>query len=123
MRKRRKNYRPAEKVAILRRHLIEAVPVSDLCDQYQLQPTVFYAWQRQFFENGTAAFERKGPSAEAEHLRTIVVLREKLCRKDEVVSELMEGHIRLIKSLGEPGTGAWAPHDTRDAIVDYLHYW
>jgi transposase len=102
MRKRRKHYTPAEKVAILRRHLIDKVPISDLCDQYQVQPTVFYAWQRQFFENGTAAFERKGRSAEAEHQRTIAALREKLRRKDEVVSELMEEHLRLKKSLGEP---------------------
>ena len=102
MRKRRTHYTPAQKVAILRRHLIDKVPISDLCDQYQLKPTVFYAWQRQFFENGAAAFERKGHSAEAEHQRTIAALREKLRRKDEVVSELMEEHLRLKKSLGEP---------------------
>ena len=59
MRKPRKNYTPVEKVAILRRHLIDHVPVSDLCDEYQLSPTLFYAWQKQFFENGAAAFERK----------------------------------------------------------------
>ena len=36
MRKPRKNYTPlkSEKVAILRRHLIDRVPVSDLCDEY-----------------------------------------------------------------------------------------
>jgi transposase-like protein len=101
MRKRRKHFNPTEKVAILRRHLIEKVPVSDLCDQYQLQPTVFYAWQRQLFENGSAAFERKNRSAEAEHQRTIAALREKLGRKDEVISELMEEHVRLKKSRGE----------------------
>ena len=59
MRKPRKNYTPVEKVAILRRHLIDRVPVSDLCDEYQLQPTLFYTWQKLFFENGAAAFERK----------------------------------------------------------------
>ena len=36
MRKPRKNYSATEKVAILRRHLIDWVPVSDLCDQYEL---------------------------------------------------------------------------------------
>ena len=100
MRKLRKNYAPAEKVAILRRHLIDKVPVSDLCDEHQLQPTLFYAWQRTFFENGSAAFERKGKPAESEHLRTIDALRDKLRRKDEVVSELMEEHVRLKKGLG-----------------------
>jgi transposase-like protein len=59
MRKPRKNYSPTEKVAILRRHLIEKVPVSDLCDEHQLQPTQFYAWQKQFFENGAAAFVQR----------------------------------------------------------------
>jgi len=100
MRKPRKNYSPTEKVVILRRHLIDKVPVSDLCDEHRLQPTVFYAWQRQFFENGGAAFERKASSAETEHRRTIAALREKLRRKDEVVSELMEEHVQLKKGLG-----------------------
>jgi transposase-like protein len=101
MRKPRKNYTPAEKVAILRRHLIDRVPVSDLCDEYQLQPTLFYHWQKQFFENGAAALERKNASPESHDLRTIAALREKLQRKNEVVAELMEDHIKLKKELGE----------------------
>ena len=35
MRKPRKHYAAVEKFAIVRRHLLERVPVSDLCDQYQ----------------------------------------------------------------------------------------
>ena len=38
MRKKRHNYTPEEKVSILRRHLVENVAISDLCDEYQLQP-------------------------------------------------------------------------------------
>lgn len=57
-----KHYTAEEKVAILRRHLIDHVPVSQLCDAYHLQPTVFYRWQKQFFENGAAA----DPSADSE---------------------------------------------------------
>jgi len=101
MRKPRKNYTPLEKVAILRRHLIDRVPVSDLCDEYQLSPTIFYAWQKLFFENGASAFERKGASAESAHQRTIAALRAKLQRKNEVVAELMEEHIELKKECGE----------------------
>jgi len=59
-------YTPPEKVAILRRHLIDRVPVSDLCDEYQLSPPLFYAWQKTFFENGAAAFELKNATAGAE---------------------------------------------------------
>jgi transposase-like protein len=101
MRKPRKNYTPVEKVAILRRHLIDRVPVSDLCDEHQLSPTLFYLWQKQFFEGGTAAFERRIGPSESQYLRTIAALREKLQRKNEVVAELMEEHIQLKKELGE----------------------
>ena len=44
--KRRRQFSPEQKIAILRRHLLEHVPVSDLCDEYQLQPAMFYAWCR-----------------------------------------------------------------------------
>ena len=101
MRNRRKSYIPAEKDAILRRHLIEHVPISDLCDKYQFPPSIFYAWQKLFFENGAAAFQRKSGSPEQSHLRTIAALRDKLQRKNEVVAELMEAHIQLKKELGE----------------------
>jgi transposase len=101
MRKPRKNYTPVEKVAILRRHLIDRVPVSGLCDEYQLSPTLFYLWQKQFFENGPTAFEPKNAAPRSQHLRTIAALRDKLQRKNEVVAELMEEHIKLKKELGE----------------------
>jgi transposase len=100
MRKPRKNDTPVEKVAISRRHLIDHVPVSDLCDEHQLSPTVFYLWQKPFFENGSAAFERKNATRDGHLQRTIAALRDKLQRKNEVVAELMEEHIKLKKSLG-----------------------
>jgi hypothetical protein len=50
--KKLKNYTPEEKVRILKKHLVENVPGSDLCDQHGLHPTVFYRWQKQLFESG-----------------------------------------------------------------------
>ena len=105
MRKPRKHYTPGEKVAILRRHLLDRVPVSDLCDEYQLQANAFYNWQKIFFENGAAAFEQVGKRHKAEQdvkERKIVQLEQKLQRKNEVVAELMEEHVQLKKELGEP---------------------
>lgn len=91
-----------EKIAILRKHLLEGVPVSDLCDQHRMHPTAFYQWQKQLFENGEAAFERRSPSSSAgREKQTILALEDKLKRKAEVLSELMEEHIALKKSLGE----------------------
>ena len=59
MRKARKNYSPQEKMAILRRHLLDKVSILHLCAEFQLQPTVFYRWLKQFFDNGAAALRRK----------------------------------------------------------------
>ena len=48
MKKQRKQYAPEEKVAILKRHLLEKEPISKLCDEVGLQPTVFYRGRRNF---------------------------------------------------------------------------
>jgi len=101
MRKKRHNYTPQEKALILKRHLVEGVTVSDLCDQYSLQPTVFYAWQKQFFENAAAAFKKDASSPKRKEQQRIQQLEEKLRKKHEVLSELMEEHIKLKKELGE----------------------
>ncbi len=58
MKKQRRNYSAQEKVAILKRHLVEKVPISELCEQLGLQPNVFCRRQKEFFENGAAAFRR-----------------------------------------------------------------
>jgi transposase-like protein len=101
MRKKRHNYTPEEKVTILRRHLVEHIAVSDLCDEYQLQPRIFHIWQKQFFENGAAAFVRNAPPQKRVEEVRIQYLEAKLLRKHEVLSELMEEHIKLKKELGE----------------------
>lgn len=96
----RRRFEPEEKVAILRRHLLEQIPVSDVCDEYDIQPTVFYRWQKQLFENGAAAFERsKDPTAPL--TRRIAKLEEKLTSKNEVIAELMEEQIKAKKVIGD----------------------
>jgi transposase-like protein len=99
MKKQRKHYTPEEKVAILRRHLLEKEPISKLCDELGLQPTVFYRWQKEFFENGVSAFEQKArPNYSAEQER-IAYLEKKIQTKDEVLAELMAEQAALKKSL------------------------
>ena len=55
----RRHFSPQQKVAIVKEHVVDGVPISDLCDRHHIQPTQFYLWQKQLFENGAAAFERK----------------------------------------------------------------
>ena len=101
MSKKRKQYSPEEKVSILRRHLLDGVPVSDLCDAHGIHPTMFYQWQKVFFEQGASAFAPKQSVHEKQQAKKIAVLEAKLATKNEVLSELMEEHIFLKKSLGE----------------------
>jgi transposase len=101
MRKERKHYTPEEKVSILRRHLIDKVPVSTLCEELQLQPSIFYHWLKQFFDNGAAAFQRPRDSSQKRDQQRVAALEQKLRTKNEVLSELMEEHVALKKSLGE----------------------
>jgi len=98
----RKHYGPEEKVAILHKHLVEKVAVSQVCDEYGLSPNVFYRWQKEFFENGAAAFRRDRSDGRTRKLEEQnEALRAKLARKDEVIAELLSEHVALKKSLGE----------------------
>lgn len=98
----RRHFSGEEKVKVLRMHLLEGKPVSDLCEQHQINPSLFYQWQRTFFENGARAFEGSGNArSETKLEKQVEALEGRLQRKHEVLSELMEEHIRLKKELGE----------------------
>jgi transposase-like protein len=97
----RRHFTPQQKVAIVKRHLVDGVPISDLCDQHQILPTQFYQWQKQLFENGATAFERKGrPAGPSREERKIQQLEAKLATKNEVIAELMEENVHLKKVDG-----------------------
>jgi transposase len=104
MNKPRRHFGGTEKVAILKRHLIDKVPVSDLCDELDIYPNQLYGWLKEFFENGHVAFDngRKAKAIEDAKEAKIQQLEAKLTRKNEVMAELMEAHTELKKSLGEP---------------------
>jgi transposase-like protein len=99
----RRHFTPAAKVAILRKHLLEGQPVSRVCEEAGIAVSQFYQWQKTFFENGAAAFEstRSRTAAADAKDQKVVALEEKLARKNEVLSELMEEHVQLKKDLGE----------------------
>lgn len=103
----RKYFTPEQKVSIIRRHLLEGVPVSDLCDEHGIHPTVYYNWQKQLFENGSVAFERRPNQANERrqqnaYEKKIAELQTKIQQKNEVVAELLQEHVQLKKALGEP---------------------
>ena len=98
----RRNYTGAEKLAILREHLVEKVPISDVCQKHNLQPSLFYLWQKKLFEDGAVVFESKAGSArqEAAEAQKLAALEARLQQKNEVLAELMGEHVALKKKLG-----------------------
>ena len=98
--RKRKQYRAAEKVSIIRRHLIEKQSVADLCDEYGIAPSLYYRWQKQFFEGGDKAFVKTIETAVNQLHQEVNQLQAKLARKDEVLGEVMEEYVTLKKSVG-----------------------
>lgn len=101
MDKTRKNFSPEEKILALKQHLLEKTEISRICESKNMQPCLFYRWQKVLFEKGAMVFadntnvEIKKLKEENQRLNNILV------KKNEVLLELMEDHIRLKKNLGE----------------------
>ena len=102
MKQQRRHFTAAEKAVIVREHLLDKIPVSDLCDKHGLHPTVFYRWQKELFENAAAVFQSPARANKGEKPleRKIAQLEEKLAHKDEVIAEIMHDHVALKKKLG-----------------------
>jgi transposase len=100
MSKRRRRFTPEQKAGILREHLIDRVSVSDLCDKHQIQPNVFYRWQKEVFENLPGLFEKKADSRQGALERENVALKQKCAGKDEVIAEIMADLIQAKKKSG-----------------------
>lgn len=101
MRKPQKNYSPEQKISLLRRHLLEKTPVSALCTEAGIQPTVFYRWLDKLFKQGSQIFERsEGEGARRAEQEQIEKLEKKIQQKDEVLVELMAEHVALKKAAG-----------------------
>ena len=100
----RRRFGADQKATIVKRHLVDKVPISDLCDEYGIKPNQVYAWQKIVFEHAETAFQkaagRAARKATAQEEK-IVRLENKLQQKNEVISELMEENVRAKKANGE----------------------
>jgi transposase-like protein len=101
-RRERRTFTAAQKAALVKRHLVDKVPVSDLCEEAAITPTQFYQWQKQLFEGAAAAFEKKPgkPAGPSPVERRVAHLEQRLATKNEVIAELTEENVRLKKVDG-----------------------
>lgn len=101
MKRERRSWSTEEKIKLLRRHLVERIPISKICEEARLAPSLFHRWQEQLFHNAALALEgKRGPERNPEQQR-IEKLEQKIRQKDEVLAELMAEHVALKKELGE----------------------
>lgn len=106
MTRKKRQFTAEQKATILRRHLVDKVPISDLCDEYKIQPSLFHVWQRQLLENMGAALEDRrtrqvDERAARTQQQTIEKLKTQLQKKDSIIAFVSEEHLALKKKLGE----------------------
>ena len=95
----RKHLSPQQKVIILREHLENQVPLSQLSERYQVHVNVLYKWKKQLFEEAVGIFSQKQTRESRGQKGRIVLLENRLKDKDQLISELVEENISLKKSL------------------------
>ena len=96
----RRRFTPDEKATNLRRHLVDKVAVSDLCDEYQIQPNVFYLWQRQALERLSEVLQdgrtaRAARDVGAADRARVAALEARLAQKDAIIADIAAEHLAL----------------------------
>ena len=100
--RKRRRFSAEEKAKILRLHLLERTPISEVCEKHGIHPTLFYQWQKALFENAPAAFETRRSAGEGgREKQALAAMEAKLRKKDEVLAAVVEEMVRLKKELGE----------------------
>jgi transposase len=104
MNRKRRVFTPAEKAAAVRKHLIDKVPVSQIAEAMQVQPTQVHNWINAAMAQMERAFEspRAAQAVQNNHDKQLQQLQDKLAAKNEVIAELMEENLKAKKENGEP---------------------
>lgn len=104
--KRKKRYTSEEKAIILRKHLEENTPVSDLAEEFGVHPNAIYQWKKKMFESAPESFstskKKQGRKLSAMEKR-IMELEATLAVRETVIAELAAENIKLKKNI--PGAG------------------
>lgn len=103
MTRKRRSFSAADKAAAVRKHLVDKIPVSQIAEQMQVQPTLIHNWVNTAMAQVERAFEnpRAAKAETSKKEGKLNALRDKLNAKNEVIAELMEENIRSKKENGE----------------------
>ena len=100
MSKKRRYFSAEQKVVAIRKHLLEQIPVSDICDELNITTTLFYRWQKEFFENGSRAFTKDDDSNLKKAEKENSQLKAATSQKNDVIAELVAENLNLKKKRG-----------------------
>ena len=102
MSKGRRRHTAEQKAELLRQHVAEKKPVSEVCNEAEIKPSLFYTWQRELLAGAHTVFSfRRAPSREKELEEKLSRLEAKVARKDQIIAEVTEEYVTLKKKLGE----------------------
>lgn len=88
----RKRLTVDEKMKILGAH-IDKVKISDTCREFDIHPNQFLQWKKTILEAGALSLNGKNRAGQREQER----LKQKLAKKDEIISSLAEENLALKK--------------------------
>ena len=105
--KTRRHFTAEQKAAVLKRHLMGKEPISDLCDELGIQPSLFYEWQRKLFDHAALALDagRAEPAAQGREKALedkVQALEATLVKKNSVIAEISAEFVKAKKGCGEP---------------------
>jgi transposase-like protein len=101
----RRTFSAEQKAQVVRRHLADKQPVSQLADELQVQPGLIHAWINQLLTQAERVFQSAPANgqgrAEQAKDRRIEQLQARLVQKNEVIAELLEENVKAKKEAGE----------------------
>jgi transposase-like protein len=101
MKRKQRKINAEQKVIILRELLENDRSVSQLSEEYGVNPNLIYRWKKQLFEEAVEIFKPKSNKDETKKDREIKKLKEQLTKKETAISYLLNDNIALKKNLGE----------------------
>ena len=107
MSRQRRRFTAEVKARIVRRHLAGKEPVSQLAEEFGVQPSQIHGWVNLVLTQAERAFERSATNGRGKQAagkakdQRIEFLQAKLVQKNEVIAELMEANVQAKKELRE----------------------
>ena len=99
----RRRHTAEQKAEFLRQHVVDKKPVSEICNEAKIQPSLFYTWQRELLAGAPSVFSnpRRSPSREKQLEEKVSRLEARVAHKDRIIAEVTEEYVTLKKELGE----------------------